>query len=126
MTGPTAPTADLFNPNPNDPYAGPVVRTGAFTEATAKSGAVYAFDTLALGEQVELTGGLRWDSFDVDYLSVSTNTTRTPLTRLDEKMTKAFNDVCMIAHGERVPMRDAAYMVAIDRVVRAMQFRGWA
>jgi glutamate dehydrogenase (NAD(P)+) len=48
------------------------------------------------------------------------------LERLDEKMTKAFNDVCKIAHGERVPMRDAAYMVAIDRVVRAMQFRGWA
>jgi glutamate dehydrogenase (NAD(P)+) len=25
-----------------------------------------------------------------------------------------------------VYMRDAAYMVAIDRVVRAMQFRGWS
>ncbi len=48
------------------------------------------------------------------------------LERLDEKMTKAFTDVCQIATGERVPMRDAAYMVAIDRVVRAMQFRGWA
>lgn len=48
------------------------------------------------------------------------------LARLDEKMTRAFKDVCKTAHGERVPMRDAAYMVAIDRVVRAMQFRGWA
>lgn len=48
------------------------------------------------------------------------------LERLDEKMSKAFTDVCRIAKGERVPMRDAAYMVAIDRVVRAMQFRGWA
>ncbi len=45
---------------------------------------------------------------------------------LDEKMTAAFRDVLRIAEAEKVYMRDAAYMVAIDRVVRAMQFRGWA
>ena len=27
----------------------------------------YAFDTVQLGSHVELTGGLRWDRFDVDY-----------------------------------------------------------
>lgn len=48
------------------------------------------------------------------------------LERLDEKMTTAFNGVHAIARQEEVYMRDAAYMVAIDRVVRAMQFRGWA
>ena len=29
------------------------------------------------------------------------------------------------AEGEQVFMRDAAYMVAIDRVVKAMELRGW-
>lgn len=48
------------------------------------------------------------------------------LERLDEKMTKAFTDVWETMASEGVSMRDAAYMVAIDRVVRAMQFRGWA
>ncbi len=46
-TGPTAPTADLFNPNPNDPYPGPITRTGASTDGTADSRAAYAFDTVS-------------------------------------------------------------------------------
>jgi glutamate dehydrogenase (NAD(P)+) len=47
------------------------------------------------------------------------------LTRLDQKMTSAFNDVLETALARDVYMRDAAYMVAIDRVVRAMDLRGW-
>jgi glutamate dehydrogenase (NAD(P)+) len=47
------------------------------------------------------------------------------LRRLDLKMTTAFRSVLEVALRHEVPMRDAAYMVAIDRVVRAMQFRGW-
>jgi glutamate dehydrogenase (NAD(P)+) len=48
------------------------------------------------------------------------------LERLDTKMTQAFNHVLEMALKENVYMRDAAYMVAIDRVVKAMQQRGWA
>ena len=40
-TGPTAPTADLYHPNPNDPYPGPIVRSGAKTDGTANSMAAY-------------------------------------------------------------------------------------
>jgi glutamate dehydrogenase len=47
------------------------------------------------------------------------------LNRLDEKMTAAFQAVLDTAKEHKVAMRDAAYIVAIDRVVRAMQFRGW-
>ena len=47
------------------------------------------------------------------------------LRRLDEKMTAAFCDVLQTAEKENVYMRDAAYMVAIQRVVNAMQMRGW-
>ncbi len=47
------------------------------------------------------------------------------LQRLDNKMTSAFHNVLDMAEKEHVSMRDAAYMVAIASVVRAMQLRGW-
>jgi len=47
------------------------------------------------------------------------------LTKLDTKMTRAFNSVYDLFEREKVFMRDAAYMVAINRVVKAMQLRGW-
>lgn len=47
------------------------------------------------------------------------------LKRLDTKMTQAFNSVLEMSEGEKVFMRDAAYMVAIKRVVTAMELRGW-
>ena len=47
------------------------------------------------------------------------------LERLDTKMTNAFHGVLETAEKEGVYMRDAAYMVAISRVVKAMELRGW-
>jgi glutamate dehydrogenase (NAD(P)+) len=47
------------------------------------------------------------------------------LQRLDTKMTQAFHSVLEMSEGQKVFMRDAAYMVAIDRVVKAMELRGW-
>jgi glutamate dehydrogenase (NAD(P)+) len=47
------------------------------------------------------------------------------LERLDTKMTEAFESVLEMAESEKVYMRDAAYMVAIGRVVKAMELRGW-
>jgi glutamate dehydrogenase len=47
------------------------------------------------------------------------------LRRLDTKITAAFNSVLEMAESEKVYMRDAAYMVAIGRVVKAMELRGW-
>jgi glutamate dehydrogenase (NAD(P)+) len=47
------------------------------------------------------------------------------LQKLDTKMDQAFNSVLEMSLKEKVYMRDAAYMVAIDRVVKAMQLRGW-
>jgi len=46
------------------------------------------------------------------------------LRRLDTKMTVAFQGVLEMSLRENAFMRDAAYMVAIDRVVKAMQLRG--
>jgi glutamate dehydrogenase (NAD(P)+) len=47
------------------------------------------------------------------------------LAKLDQKMTVAFNAVLEMSEKEKVYMRDAAYMVAIGRVVKAMELRGW-
>ncbi len=47
------------------------------------------------------------------------------LDRLDTRMTHAFFGVLEMAQQENVTMRDAAYMVSIARVVRAMELRGW-
>jgi len=47
------------------------------------------------------------------------------LEKLDVKMTSAFNAVWDRSVKEGVYMRDAAYMVAINRVVKAMEIRGW-
>jgi glutamate dehydrogenase len=47
------------------------------------------------------------------------------LNRLGQKMTNAFHAVLETSQQHDTGIRDAAYIVAIDRVVRAMQFRGW-
>ena len=47
------------------------------------------------------------------------------LEKLDTKMTQAFHSVLEMSEKEHVYMRDAAYMVAIARVVKAMELRGW-
>lgn len=47
------------------------------------------------------------------------------LQKLDTKMTVAFHGVLDMSLEKKVYMRDAAYMVAIDRVVKAMTLRGW-
>lgn len=47
------------------------------------------------------------------------------LTKLDQKMTSAFEGVLQMSLDQKVNMRDAAYMVAIARVVKAMELRGW-
>lgn len=47
------------------------------------------------------------------------------LERLDTKMTNAFYGVLGMAERSGAFMRDAAYMVAIERVVKAMELRGW-
>lgn len=50
--------------------------------------------------------------------------------RLDEIITKSFNDVIAMqksyeSKGKKISTRMAAYIVAVDRVARAMKARGW-
>jgi glutamate dehydrogenase (NAD(P)+) len=47
------------------------------------------------------------------------------LGRLDVKMTAAFVAVSELAAKKKIYMRDAAYMISVDRVAKACRDRGW-
>ena len=83
-SGPTAPVANLFDPDPHQPYAGPLVPTGARTESDADTTAAYAFDTVSLGADWKVTAGLRWDRFEVDFKNVAIGGAATDFGRTDE------------------------------------------
>jgi catecholate siderophore receptor len=85
-TGPTALVADLFEPNPADPYPGPITRSGAVNDGDADSAAVYAFDTVNMGQSWELSGGLRYDHFAIDYTSKAATGVVTPFERTDDML----------------------------------------
>lgn len=48
------------------------------------------------------------------------------LTKLDAAMTSAFKAVNDLSKSSEIYMRDAAYMISIDRVAKAVKQRGWA
>ncbi|MFC1919019.1 Glu/Leu/Phe/Val dehydrogenase [Chloroflexota bacterium] len=45
--------------------------------------------------------------------------------RLDKKMTEAYHSVFNTSRKYKINMREAAYVLAIERVVEAMKLRGW-
>ncbi|HCR71085.1 MAG TPA: glutamate dehydrogenase [Anaerolineae bacterium] len=97
--GPTTPEADeVFKKN----------KVFVIPDFLCNAGGV----TVSYFEQVQNDANYYWEKDAV-------------LRRLDVKMTAAFNAVLNRSLEEKVYTRDAAYMVAIDRVVTAMELRGW-
>ncbi|MFH1942642.1 MAG: glutamate dehydrogenase, partial [bacterium] len=47
------------------------------------------------------------------------------LEKLDTKMTNAFLAVNEVSKKKKLYMRDAAYVISIDRVAQACKNRGW-
>ncbi len=45
--------------------------------------------------------------------------------RLDERMTATYREVSQSAHKNGITMRQAAHTIAVSRVVKAMECRGW-
>lgn len=68
--------------------------------------------TVSYFEWVQNITGLYWSADEV-------------YRRLDEKMTKAFHEVYTLSRERKIHMRDAAYVIAVERVYRAMLDRGW-
>ena len=58
---------DLYNPDATIAFTGAYGRDGTHVEAKAKNQAIYAFDTMTINKQWEVTGGIRFDSFTTDY-----------------------------------------------------------
>jgi glutamate dehydrogenase (NAD(P)+) len=54
----------------------------------------------------------RWDEADVHH-------------RLDKRITEAYHSVLNASRQYNINMRQAAYVVALKRVVEAMKVRGW-
>jgi glutamate dehydrogenase (NAD(P)+) len=97
--GPTTPEADQV-----------LERRGVFVipDFLANAGGV----TCSYFEQVQSNMNWYWTAEEV-------------LSRLDEKMTHAYHAVSGLARKQRLIMRDAAYVLAINRVATACRDRGW-
>jgi glutamate dehydrogenase (NAD(P)+) len=97
--GPTTPAADAM-----------IQKRGIFLipDFLANAGGVIA----SYFEQVQSNMNYYWTKDDV-------------LGRLDIKMTSAFVAVSELARKRSLSMRDAAYVIAIDRVAKACRDRGW-
>lgn len=68
--------------------------------------------TCSYFEQVQCNMNYFWDKSEV-------------LNKLEYSMTKAFHDVYKLALEKDLYMRDAAYVIAINRVADAVRLRGW-
>jgi glutamate dehydrogenase (NAD(P)+) len=68
--------------------------------------------TCSYFEQVQSNMNYYWDRDEV-------------LSKLDLKMTSAYHAVHEVAERQKLFMRDAAYVVSINRVARACRDRGW-
>ena len=97
--GPTTPEADEI-----------LYKNGVFVlpDFLANAGGV----TVSYFEQVQNTYNYYWELDEV-------------YSKLDVKMTKAFNAVYEMLVKEKVNMRQAAYLVAVARVAEACKLRGW-
>jgi glutamate dehydrogenase len=96
---------------PTTPEADKVIQSrGIFLvpDFLANAGGV----TCSYFEQVQCNMNYYWEKDDV-------------LQKLDTKMTNAFLSVSELARKRNLYMRDAAYVIAIDRVAHACRERGW-
>ena len=68
----TLPPASLYHPNPNDTVTGFAPRrTGAYNKGDIDTQALYAFDTVKLGERWIFNGGVRVERYEGDYTVVA-------------------------------------------------------
>jgi glutamate dehydrogenase len=97
--GPTTPEADAV-----------IQERGIFMipDFLANAGGV----TCSYFEQVQCNMNYFWERDDV-------------LSRLDNKMTSAYHSISKLASKQKLYMRDAAYVIAINRVAASCRDRGW-
>ncbi|HOD17334.1 MAG TPA: Glu/Leu/Phe/Val dehydrogenase [Candidatus Cloacimonadota bacterium] len=97
--GPTTPEADTYLQEHN---------IFVIPDFLANAGGV----TCSYFEQVQCNMNYYWEKDEV-------------LAKLDVKMSSAFHEVYNLSKQRKLYMRDAAYVIAINRVVQACKQRGW-
>ena len=60
----------VYDPNPNDPWTGTILK-GVVSESTTKAAGLFAFDSIAIGEQWLLNLGVRWDNYSARGVNAS-------------------------------------------------------
>jgi catecholate siderophore receptor len=62
-----APRADLYHPDPHQPYLGVIRYTGAVNKSTSDDAGVFLGDTMKFWqEKILLSGGVRWDYYEAE------------------------------------------------------------
>lgn len=62
-----APRADLYHPDPNQPYTGVIRYTGAVNESTSDDVGLFLGDTMKFwSDKLQLSGGVRWDYYEAE------------------------------------------------------------
>lgn len=73
LPGQTQQAGNLYNPNPAEPAAS-LARSGASVDGDVTTGALYAFDTIKLGEQWQFLAGMRWERYVTETVNVAAAT----------------------------------------------------
>ncbi|HTD65946.1 MAG TPA: TonB-dependent siderophore receptor [Candidatus Limnocylindria bacterium] len=73
----------LFNPNSSTPYPFEIRRNGIRADAKSDSVAAAMFDTIKFGEHWQAQGGVRFEHFGTDFISLTNGRPRVPLDRDD-------------------------------------------
>jgi catecholate siderophore receptor len=76
---------DLYDPDPFRPFTGTIAYTGFAARAEADSIAGYFFDTITISPQWLVSGGIRYEHFEVDYIGLPSTAVPVPppLSRTD-------------------------------------------
>ncbi|MEX2261470.1 MAG: TonB-dependent siderophore receptor [Bryobacteraceae bacterium] len=111
-----APNTTLFNPDPNQPYDGAIVPSPNVGDVTGSTQALYAFDTVRLSQKWEATGGLRWERFDVDGVTVNLE----PLSRVD---TMSSLRAALIYKPARTGSLYASYGTALNPSLEGLSYQ---
>lgn len=62
-------TQPIYNPNPNYPWTGQITGGTSISDTTVDTRAFYLSDTLELSDQWQVSGGIRYDQYDIGAYS---------------------------------------------------------
>jgi glutamate dehydrogenase (NAD(P)+) len=104
-----------------------IIAEGANGPTTTEADAVFRErDVVVLPDFLANAGGVTCSYFEQVQSNMNYYWPKDEvLSKLDVKMTAAYVAVSGVARKRKLYMRDAAYIIAIDRVARACRDRGW-